>query len=69
MSSKLMLDGTFSEPPQSSTPSNNSSFQQMSEANCSRSLCNSSFFDQLAADTYWAVVAQWSRYRIMAGMS
>ncbi|GFW51575.1 hypothetical protein TNCV_4212531 [Trichonephila clavipes] len=34
MLQKVMLDGTFSESPQMSTPSNYSSFQQMSEANC-----------------------------------
>ncbi|GFV42443.1 transposable element Tcb2 transposase [Trichonephila clavipes] len=31
---KLILDGTFSEPPQTSSPSSYSRFQQMSEAHC-----------------------------------
>ncbi|GFU54466.1 hypothetical protein TNCV_3024441 [Trichonephila clavipes] len=34
MPQKLVLGATFSEPPQRSTPSTYSSFQQMSEANC-----------------------------------
>ncbi|GFX15336.1 hypothetical protein TNCV_3302651 [Trichonephila clavipes] len=34
MPQKLILDGTFSEPPQRSTPSCYASFQQMSGANC-----------------------------------